>query len=319
MNENHIYTLTIDLDRTAHEWAEKFAAGQTSIAKGRKIYLNTLAVCAVRQYLNCVCQLDIDLSDGDSWQVEFQSIMDVADLVIPNVGKIECLAILPNTTEIQLPPEVIGDRIGYAIVQFGAELHSANILGFVGTSELGTISLERLQSLDRLLDLIYTNRVNHLSQFLAGILGIGWEPIANLIEIEAIDATVNREFALRNPIVNVPTNSSYASIRDFTAGKTINLCANIARIPLLLLIGLNQESDGRIKVKIRLHSGGGVSVLPANISLALQTANGDLLSQVQYPRAMNFIQLQSFKLQPGTEFKIHIALDSDGFTELFVA
>jgi hypothetical protein len=87
----------------------------------------------------------------------------------------------------------------------------------------------------------------------------------------------------------------------------------------LLLIGLNQESDGRIKVKIRLHSGGGVPVLPANIKLALQSVNSEELSQVEYPRAMNFIQLQSFKLQPGTEFKIQIVLDGDVFTESFIA
>ncbi len=320
MNDNnYISKFNINLDRTAHEWAAKFAAGQTSIAKGRQVYLNTLAVCAVRQYLSCVCQLDLDLRQGDSWQVELQSIMNVADLVIPNVGKIECLPVLPNTTEIQLPPETIDERIGYIVVQFSNNLNSVELLGFVASLESEIISLDRLQSLDDLVDLIYINRVNNLSEFLAGILGIGWKPIENLIEINPTNVTDSREFALRNPLVSAPNNSSYDSIRDFTAGKTINLRANIASIPLLLLIGLSQESDGRVKVKIRLHSGGRVPVLPATIKLALQTANGDVLSQVQYPRAMNFIQLPSFKLQPGTEFKIHIALDSDDLTESFVA
>ncbi len=319
MNNYNLSKFTVTLDRSAHEQAAKFAAGQTSIAKGQKVYLNTLAVCAVRQYLSCVCQLDLDLSYGDSWQVELQSILDVADLVIPNVGKIECLPVLPNVTEISIPPETIDDRCGYVLVQFSERLDRVELLGFVTKPAGEIVSLQQLQPLDHLLELIYTQRLNNLSEFLAGMLGIGWESIENLIEIDASNVIENREFALRNTIVSVPSNASYDSIRDFTAGKMINLRAQLASIPLLLLIGLNQEADGRIKVKIRLHSGGGVPVLPANIKLSLQTATGEVLSQIEYRRAMNFIQLQSFKLQPETEFKIQIALDGDVFTESFIA
>jgi hypothetical protein len=319
MNANNLSSFTVNIDRPAHEWAAKFASCQTSIYRGRKVYLNTLAICAVRQYLSCVCQLDLDLDQGDSWQLELHSIMDAADLVIPNVGKIECLVLLPNATEILLPPVAIDDRIGYVIVQFSHDLNSVELLGFVAEPTSAIISIDQIQPLDQLLDLIYLSRVNNLGEFLAGILGIGWEPIENFMATNSTNAPANQEFVLRNKIVSVPRNSSYDSIRDFTAGKMINLRANISNIPLLLLIGLNQESDGQVKVKIRLHSGGNVSVLPANIELALQAANDDLLSQVKYPRAMGFIQLQSFKLQSGTEFKIHVALGSDGFTESFIA
>jgi Protein of unknown function (DUF1822) len=319
MNDNHTSTFTVNLDRTAHEWAAKFAAGQTSIAKGRQVYLNTLAVYAVRHYLSCVCQLDLDLDRGDSWQVELQSIMNVADLVIPNVGKIECLPVLLSTSEIELPIESIGDRIGYVIVQFSDELNSVKLLGFVTRPELDIISLTQLQPLDSLLDLIYSLRVSNLSEFLSGMLGLGWEPIENLMTTDRKNPLVSKEFSLRNTGITTPSDNSYDSIRDFTAGKTINLSASISSIPLLLLIGLNQQSDGRVQVKIRLHSGGGVPVLPATIELLLKAANGDLLSQVKYPRAMNFIQLPSFKLEPGKEFKIQVVLGDDSFTESFVA
>ena len=316
MNSNILSNLTIDLDRTAHEYAAKFAAGQTSIAKGRKLYLNTLAVCAVRQYLSCACQLDLDLSQGDSWQVEGQSIMDVADLVIPDVGKIECLVVLPNTTQVMLPLASIDERIGDIFVQFNEDLNSVELLGFMPRTISTTISvdLSQLQPLDDLLDLIYSTQIHNLREMLAGIFDRGWEPIANLI-----DGTKQPEFALRNALFNISANSSYDSIRGFTAGKTIELRSKLASFPLLILIGLSNESDGRVKVKIRLHSGGGVPVLPANIKLTLQAENGNLLSEVQYPRSMNFIQLQSFKLQPGTEFKIQICLGDDRFTESFIA
>jgi Protein of unknown function (DUF1822) len=314
MNSNNISNFTIPLDRTAHEWAAKFASGQTSAAKGKQVYLNTLAVWAVRQYLSWTCQLDLDLSHGDSWQIELQSIMNVADLVIPGVGKLECLPVLPGVTEIRLAPDLIDDRIGYVMVQFNEDLHSVQLLGFVSPA-LEIISIDQIKDLAELLDLIYLDRVNNLSKFLAGMLGIGWESL----EIDEIDTAAHREFALRNASVSQLNTSSYDSIQGFTASKMINLRAKIASIPLILLIGLSQESDGQIKVKIRLHSGGGITVLPANIELILQATNGDRLSEVQYPRAMNFIQLQSFKLQPGTEFKIQVALGADNFIESFVA
>jgi hypothetical protein len=56
-----------------------------------------LAVCAVRQYLSSTCELDLDLSQSNSWQVGLQSIMNVADLVIPNVGKDDLLDLIYST------------------------------------------------------------------------------------------------------------------------------------------------------------------------------------------------------------------------------
>jgi Protein of unknown function (DUF1822) len=318
MNDRYLSSFTIDLDRTAHATAAKFAAQQISIAKGRSVYLNTLAVCAVRQYLSMTCQLDVDLDCGDSWQVGMQSIMNVADLVIPHVGKVECLAVLPNATEISLPVD-LDDRIGYIIVQFNDDLDRVKLCGFIrrSTAEVISIDSAEIQSIDTLLDLIYSTQ----------ILGTGWEPIIQPgfdrdREIETTDAIQLRlrqpEFALRNTL-NLASNTNYDSIRDFTASKMINLRANISSIPLLMMIGLSAEPDGRVKVRVRIHAAGGVPMLPAHLKLTLQAENGQFLSEIQYPEAMNFIQLQSFKLHPGTQFKIRVALDNSSFTESFVA
>jgi hypothetical protein len=314
MNDTNISHFTIALDRSAHRSAANFAAKQTSPTKGRRVYLNTLAVAAVQRYLNCVC-VDIDLSHGYAWKPEFHSIMNVADLVIPNVGRIECVPILPDVCEVILAPETMDDRIGYVAVQFSEDLTSVDLLGFVAKPEGGIIKIDRLQPLDDLLDLIYVERMNNLSEFLNGILGIGWEPIESLIIDRNNTNPTSGEFALRNTLTNTP----YESIREFNTGKIIDLRAKIADIPLLLLIGLNHEPDGRINVRARLHSAGRVPVLPPNLKLILQNADGEVLSQVQYPEAMNFIQLQSFKLKSGTQFKIQVALDDHSFTELFIA
>ncbi|AFY91944.1 DUF1822 family protein [Chamaesiphon minutus] len=186
------------------------------------------------------------------------------------LGTIECVVVLPNTTEIQLPTAITNDaatvqrdRIGYVFVQFSQDLHSVELLGFSDRVDTEYISIDCLQSLDELLDLIDTARINNLQEFLLGILGNGWQPLANSI------LSPQQEYALRNTI-SLPKNTSYDSIRDFTASKMINLRANIANIPLLLPIGLNEELDGRFKVRIRLHAAGGIPLLPAHLKLTLQ-------------------------------------------------
>jgi Protein of unknown function (DUF1822) len=331
--KNNIEHFTVELDHTTHQWAAKFAAQQTTPEKGRRVYLNTLAVCAVRQYLSCVAQLEIDLNLSDAWQPGLPSIMDIADLVIPHVGTIECRPVLSNIAEINLPPETIDDRLGYVAVQFSTDLSSVELIGFitnpvVANPQPSTYRINQLQPLDQLLDVIFGKRTTNLTQLLAGLLGTGWEAICNntpsdlamnkLVDDGQQIGLTNREFALRN-VANTLGNSSYESICDFTAGKLITLQAQIENIPLLLLIGLSHEADGRVKVRTRIYAAGQEPLLPAHLQLTLKEENGQSLSQVQYPEAMNFIQLQAFRLVPGTRFDIQVTLDKSSFTESFVA
>ena len=43
--------LTVPLGSAAHHWAEQFAAEQATPQKGKQVYLNTLAVLSVQNYL----------------------------------------------------------------------------------------------------------------------------------------------------------------------------------------------------------------------------------------------------------------------------
>ena len=313
--KNETLHLTVVLDQVAHQSAAKFAAQQTTPSKGRRVYLNTLAVYAVQRYLSCVCQLEIDLNQGDSWQPELHCIMDVADLVIPNVGKIECRPVLPNSTQMLFPPEAIENRVGYVAVQFREDLSSVDLLGFMPNADGESVEINQIQPLDDLLDLIYVTRISNIRELLLKEWKNGWEPIDSFVFTGSTKTTNQREFALRN----IPTDKSYDSIQDFTAGKVINLKAQMANIPLLLLIGLKNEPDGRVNVKTRLHSAGEERTLPANLRLILQGDDGTCLSEVYYSEAMDFIQLKSFKVQHGTEFKLQVALDENSFTESFTA
>ncbi|MBE9128197.1 MULTISPECIES: DUF1822 family protein [unclassified Coleofasciculus] len=126
---NETAHLEIPLGLEAHRFAKQFASEQVTQQKRKKVYLNTLAVYAVHRYLQWL-QIETDLSQSDSWHPVLRSRWDVADLMIPGIGKLECCPVLPGETSISLPPEAIEDRISCLGVQFGERLDQVQLLGF---------------------------------------------------------------------------------------------------------------------------------------------------------------------------------------------
>lgn len=170
-------SITVPLGHEAHDWAKKFAAEQVKtepskleqlkrdreqakqarISRGKRVYLNTLAVYAVHSYLKWL-QIETDLNSSDSWQ-PWRSLFDVADLVIPNLGKLECRPVLIGENVLSLPPEALQDRIGYIAVQFQEQLNQVQLLGFAPALDPlnlpKVIPLANLEPLENLLDYFY--------------------------------------------------------------------------------------------------------------------------------------------------------------------
>ncbi|MBW4626521.1 MAG: DUF1822 family protein [Brasilonema octagenarum HA4186-MV1] len=155
MNNTQPLSPSVLLGRDAHRWAEQFAAEQATPQKGKQVYLNTLAVYAVHTYLRELA-IETDLTTSDSWHPGFQAIFNIADLVLPNVGKLECRPVLPGEVAFLLPLEVTQDRIGYVGVEFRQQLDSAQLLGFAPANSYieppEKIQLIELQSLNVLTD-----------------------------------------------------------------------------------------------------------------------------------------------------------------------
>lgn len=161
------FNLTIQLTKKAHNDAHKFASKQANSQKVKQVYLNTLAVYAVQDFLNWL-GIETDLSAGDSWHSVIRCFNDVADLVIPNLGKLECRPVLPGQTVISLPPEVTEDRIAYIGVQFQEQLNEVQLLGFYPTIDpqapLEEIEIANLQPIETLID--YIDRLESAHFFL---------------------------------------------------------------------------------------------------------------------------------------------------------
>lgn len=146
----------IPLGFSAYRQAEEFAKHQAKSWKAEQVYRNTLAVLAVNFWLKCIMGIQADLSASDSWDVVAQTLLDVADIEIPNIGKLECRPIFAEAEVLQIPLEAQSDRIGYVAVWFDQSLRKAGLLGFLKTAPTEEIPLSQLEPLAHLID--------HLSQ-----------------------------------------------------------------------------------------------------------------------------------------------------------
>lgn len=300
--------LNIPLPRVAHNLARQFAAEQATPAKGMRVYLNTLAVWAVHRYLSWL-KIEVDLSAGDSWQPAMRALFDVADLVLPNLGKLECRPVLPGETILTLPPEVTQNRIGYLAVQFSDRLEEVQLLGFASAVAVGD-SLEQLQltelkplevlleQLDQLaVDSSLPEKPIHLSQWLQNLFETGWQAVEEVFA-SPIPALAFRRSPLRR-------------------AKLIELVTNQASHSLALLVSLQPKEDNQLGILLQIYRVDQATELPPHLKLIVLTATGEVFREITATETNTFIQYE-LSGQPGENFSVQVVLEKASFTETFV-
>ena len=157
MNTAELPLLTVPIKLKAHEMARQLAAVQSTVQKGKRVYLNALAVYAVHSYLKWL-QIETDFNSSDSFNPAKTALANIADLLIPGIGSLECRPVLPGETAIFLPDEVIENRIGYVGVQFSDRLDSVQLLGFSPISNSSNppqqLAVAELMPIDTLIEQI---------------------------------------------------------------------------------------------------------------------------------------------------------------------
>lgn len=318
--------LSVPLGGEAHALARSFAAEQITPQKGKKTYLNTLAVYAVHNYLKWL-HIETDLSQGDSWHPFQRALFDVADLVIPDVGKLECRPVLPGETTFSLPLEVTQDRIGYVAVQFSEHLNEVQLLGFVRAVDIpdatDQILIADLQPLDALLDCIPTNVVDepvltvsnvsvNLSRWLQNIFEGGWQTVEALFSTEA----ANPAFSVRSADILRESHSKHP-VASVSGGKLLNLGMLLAGHLVTLIVTLAPSSNEEINIRLRVYPAGGQIYLPPNLQLIVLDESGDTCLKAQARNVDNWMQLE-FTGEPGEQFGVKLALRDVSITEYFV-
>ncbi|MBH8574933.1 DUF1822 family protein [Nostocaceae cyanobacterium CENA369] len=317
MSSTETLALKIQLGQEAHTIARQFAVEQTTPQKGKQIYLNTLAVYAVYNYLKWL-QIDTALEKGDSWHPLKRALFDIADLVIPNIGKLECRPVQPGETAIYLPPEVIQNRIGYVAVQFSERLQEVQLLGFIRTVTISDaceqIPLTSLKPLNLLFDCIpeavvqpasaSQTRVN-LSQWFENLFENSW------MALEEIFASIDeKKFALRSV-------SSLSKV-SVARARVIDLGLRVGNEPLALIVAIAPLPEQKVEVLVQLHPMGEKTYLPSNLKLYLQTESGEILQEVVSRSNDNFIQLKRFRGNSGESFNIQVFNGNLTIKETFV-
>ncbi len=305
-------TISIPLGQAVHDLARQFAAQQNTPRKGKQVYLNTLAVYAVHQYLKWL-QIETDLAQGDSWNLELRSLLNTADLVIPNVGKIECRPVLPGETAFIIPAEVSVDRIGYVAVQIGETLSEVLLMGFKHSANVSEqIKVLDLDPLDTLMDYLMPELelepqrdfifVN-LSQWFKDVFEREWQ---------SLDALLDSRPELSLAFVR----SDPSNRRQIKGAKLIDLGVKLGTQSVVLLVAIASDDTRGFSLSVQLHPAMGQH-LPSNIKLILQSESGLSLQEIQARGQDDYIQMRQFWGQTGETFRIQVSLDSVSVTEHF--
>jgi len=305
-------TVTVPLFQSAHRLAQQLSQQQSHRRKAKQVYLNTLAVFAVDFYLRCL-GIKTDWYASDSWDPVMQAMMDVADLEIPNYGKLECRPVLPETQIVNIPAEVWSDRIGYVAVQLDRTLKTARLLGFVATVATEELLLSQLRPLEDLLEhLSYVRqaqavgmRVN-LSQWFHNLCDAGWQSLETVLGTAYLEKLVS---SLRSD-----AHLAKASVKR---AKLIDMGLQLGSRAVALLVAITENSEQKVEILVQLHPAGGETYLQPNLKLILVAESGVILQEVQSRNQDNYIQLKRFRGVREKCFDIQVAFGDNVVTETF--
>ncbi len=141
------------LDPEIYNLALAYASEQANLENGQKVFYNTMTVWAVNHLLGWM-EFETILDKDDDWTLAIEAVLDLADLMLPGIGKIQCCRICEGETEISVP--VQNDRIAYIFVQIPDSLDKVKLLGFFPAADIHgdtvEISVADLQPFDNLSD-----------------------------------------------------------------------------------------------------------------------------------------------------------------------
>lgn len=329
-------SLSLPITQTALRTAQQFANEQPTPQKAEQVRLNTLAVCAVNDYLQMI-GIPTNLEASDSWNPVLRLCADVADLEVTGIGRVECRPQRSAQSNCYVPPEVWLDRVGYIAVEIDELSLEATVLGFTQTVTDEELPIRQLKPIDDLIDVLNPIEVDkrqpipvaaktrvNLNQWFTNIFEQGWETVESLLAPTEPELAFNFR-SLPDSIVDDHFRRAPDSVLDKPAisteairrAKLIDLGMQLAGYPVALVVKLQPESEHKTYILLQLHPTGGQQYLPPHLQLTVLDEFGSIFLEAQSRSADNYIQLQ-FSGLPGEPFSIKVALGDASVTEDFV-
>ncbi len=308
-------TFTGPISPQARHRAEQLSRQQATPGKGEQVRLNALAVSFTNYYLQCM-GFETDLEASDSWNPVQQTLMDVADLSLKNLGKLECRPVLVNAQSVYVPPEVQSDRIGYVVVQISKSFREATLLGFVKQVSTELLPINQLQPLENLLEFLeeisefkqaelttqlptQSGTLVNLKQWFENIFEVGWQEISTVLDLQLATP------AWRERNANV------------SRGKPIDLGRQTSAQSVILVVALHPESSQETDIFVEVHPTSGQTYLPPNLQVSVLDVEGTAVMEAQARNTNKNIQLQ-FSAESGEHFSVKLALGEAIVIEDFI-
>ncbi len=317
-NKTVFLTFTGPISPGARRLAEQLCKQQATPEKGEQLRLNTLSVSFVNSYLQCM-GFETDWEASDSWNPVQQLLMDVADLELKNIGKLECRPVLEGEQFVYVPPEAQSNRIGYVAVQISKSFREAKLLGFVTQLQTDFLPISQLQHLENLLEyleeltqakqselgersLAKNNNLVKLKQWLDNIFDAGWQEIETLLGTQGANAA----WSMRS-----------ADGAFISRGKLIDLGKQISDRAVVLVVTLPADNEQEMDIIVEVHPTSGQNYLPPNLHLMVLDFEGASVMEAQTRNSNKNIQLQ-FSCEVGERFSVKVALGDVSVIEDFV-
>ncbi len=296
--------LSLPLTQGDRQTAQTFAAQQPTPSKAEQVRLNTLAVLAVQQYLTLM-DIPTDLTESDSWNPIMRVCTDVADLELPNKGRLECRPVKPGATVMPVPPETWEDRVGYVAVQIDEATAEATILGFVPTViDRETIALTELSAPEALLTHLthpLSQAIAHLGAWLQGAIDTGWQTVEDLFNTPQLEPAYAFRFRRRGNAVR--------------QGRRLILGNNSPDIALIVEI---RPQDEQVEIVLQLHPLEDHTQLPSGLTLnIIDEATQTEVLTASAIGTEDFLELQidgTF----GEQFSVQVCYNDRQITQTFL-
>ncbi|WP_299488231.1 DUF1822 family protein [Acaryochloris sp. IP29b_bin.137] len=319
-----IDSLALPITQVARLTAQKFGQQQTTPDKARQVYFNTLAVWVVKDYLSLM-EIPFCLEASDCWNPIIRLCSDVADLMIPDIGRLECRPVLSATSPCVLPPDVWSDRIGYIVILIEDNHRKAQILGFTPTATRGHLPIDQLQPLESLLAHIsefmpsadtegpLSSLCTDLGQWLNGVFDKSWQVVDHLLP----PAMPEPSFQFRSA-ATTSTLDLYDNAICVKRAKLVQFKADKTEIPLVLIMNLLQtEADEQRMLCVQLRPAGDHPSLPENLILRVLDHQRNTFLEAQSRSADNYLQLE-FSGRTGEQFHVDLEQCNQSISEMFV-
>lgn len=316
---SNLITFEVCLVKKAHTLANNFANKQKDVSKARQVYHNSLAVWAVNYYMKCM-EIETNWEMSNSWNVITQSLLNVADLVLPEIGKLECRPIMEDEQSVYIPFDVSQERLAYVIVQLDSSLKKAVILGFIKAVATEEFSINKLQSLKELLLLIEQTKLRNLENVTIQLSK--WLELPNKFENEWLPYSVLFKNSLREDLASSlrGTKSLTAdpnkSLVTATRGKKIDLGIQVDKNQVALVITLAPGENENINILAQVYAIHSLH-LPAGLELVIIDETEQPFLQAEAREKDQLIQLEFFG-SPGERFSIKLALQENSIIKHFI-